>query len=156
MSYTWLIEGIHETVRYWNVLYMTYSRFTWNCQVLKCPIHDLQQVYTKHSGIEMSYSSHPPAPPPPLPQPTSNPTNQAPTTTRVPSPPDIHVCPSDKDEYSLKGSCSSPIGSEGTVVSRASAHLRASAHPSILTVLWFFKVLCVNALHTKFLGLSLL
>ena len=53
---TYPTAGIHETVRKWNVLYMTYSRYTWNCQEVKCPIHDLQQVYTKLSGIEMSYT----------------------------------------------------------------------------------------------------
>ena len=31
-----------------------------------------------------------------------------------------------------------------TVLSQASAHTRASAHPPILTVLWFFKVLYVT------------
>ena len=50
MSYTRPIAGIHETVRYWNV------RHTWNCQVLKCHIHDLWQLYIKLSGIEMSYT----------------------------------------------------------------------------------------------------
>ena len=34
MSYTWPIAGIHDTVRYWNVLCMTCSRYTWHCQVL--------------------------------------------------------------------------------------------------------------------------
>ena len=46
MSYTWITAGIHETVRYWNVIYMNYSRYTQNCQVLKCHIHELQQVHT--------------------------------------------------------------------------------------------------------------
>ena len=37
------------------------------------------------------------------------------------------------------------------VLSSASAHTCASAHPSILTVLWFFEVLHVTAHHAKFL-----
>ena len=56
MSYTWPTVGIHKTVRQWNVIYMTYSRYTQNCQVVKCHIHDLQSVYTKLSGSEMSYT----------------------------------------------------------------------------------------------------
>ena len=32
----------------------------------------------------------------------------------------------------------------------ASAHTKASAHPPILTVLWFFTVLHVTAYHVKF------
>ena len=50
MSYTWPVVGIHETVKYWNVIQMT---CTWNCQVLKCHVHDL---YMKLSGIEISYT----------------------------------------------------------------------------------------------------
>ena len=41
-----------------------------------------------------------------------------------------------------------------TVLSRASAHTRASAHPPILTVLWFFEVLHVTAHHAKFLHIE--
>ena len=37
-----------------------------------------------------------------------------------------------------------------TVLSRASDYTRASAHPPILTVLWFFKVLRVTVHHAKF------
>ena len=38
-----------------------------------------------------------------------------------------------------------------TVLSRASAHPRASPHSSILTALWFFKVLRVTTHYAKFL-----
>ena len=41
-----------------------------------------------------------------------------------------------------------------TVLSRASTHTRASAHPPILTVLWFFEVLCVTTHHAKFLRIE--
>ena len=37
------------------------------------------------------------------------------------------------------------------VLSRASTHPRASVHPPISTVLWFFKVLHVTSHHAKFL-----
>ena len=38
-----------------------------------------------------------------------------------------------------------------TVLSQASTHTRASAHPPILTVLWFCRVLHVTAHNAKFL-----
>ena len=41
-----------------------------------------------------------------------------------------------------------------TVLSQASTHTRASAHPPILTVLWFFEVLCVTTHHAKFLRIE--
>ena len=28
-----------------NVRYMSYNKYTWNCQVLKCHIHDLEQIW---------------------------------------------------------------------------------------------------------------
>ena len=37
-----------------------------------------------------------------------------------------------------------------TILSRASTHTRASAHPPILIALWFFGVLHVTAHHAKF------
>ena len=51
MSYTRPMAGIHETVRYWNVIYTTYGRYTWN-------VHDLWQVYMKLSGIKMSHTTY--------------------------------------------------------------------------------------------------
>ena len=41
-----------------------------------------------------------------------------------------------------------------TVLSQASAHTQVSAHPPILTVLWFFKVLRVTAHRAKFLRIE--
>ena len=41
IMHTWSTAGIHKTVKYWNVIYMTCSRYTQNCQILKCCIHDL-------------------------------------------------------------------------------------------------------------------
>ena len=51
---TYPIAGIHETVRYWYLTYVqyhenanynqcqvSYSRYTRNCQVLKCRLHEL-------------------------------------------------------------------------------------------------------------------
>ena len=37
-----------------------------------------------------------------------------------------------------------------TILSRANAHTRASAHPPLLTVLWFFRDLRVTAHHANF------
>ena len=37
------------------------------------------------------------------------------------------------------------------IVSLASAHPCSSAHPPILTVLWFLEVVCVTTHHAKFL-----
>ena len=41
-----------------------------------------------------------------------------------------------------------------TVLSQTNAHTQASAHPPILTVLWFFEVLHVTAHHAKFLRIE--
>ena len=38
-----------------------------------------------------------------------------------------------------------------TVLSQASAHTQGSAHPQVLTILWYFRVLRVTHMHAKFL-----
>ena len=46
--------AIHETVRYWNVIYMNYSRYTYETEMSYT--WTTAGKYMKQSGIEMSYT----------------------------------------------------------------------------------------------------